>query len=47
MVNKRGNRVMVNLAISPVDQEDEGDAARVVTSSEMNSLIGRAPPNST
>jgi PAS domain S-box-containing protein len=39
MVNKKGNRVMVNLAISPVDREDEGRSAKVVTFDDVTRRV--------
>lgn len=39
MVNKSGQRVMVNLAISPVDREQEGSAAKVVTFDDVTERV--------
>ena len=39
MVNKQGQRVMVNLAISPVDREEEGLSAKVVTFDDVTQRV--------
>jgi len=39
MVNKLGQRVIVNLAISPVESEDESSAAKVVTFDDVTERV--------